>query len=125
MFLNFFFGKYGRRRKMTLLGWETIALKVRLGILYITSPKRCPQIWPWSGRSLSQQILLNLIKRCSNQLAEMFMNATIMRVFTNRKKRLIIDQILRKRFFSKIVPVFRKYLSVSPWNLPRYFSVSF
>jgi len=33
--------------------------------------------------------------------------------------------ILRKRFFSKIVPVFRKYLPVSWWNLPGYFSVSF
>ena len=40
-------------------------------------------------------------------------------------RRLIIDQILRKRFFSKIVPVFRKYLSVSRWNLPGHFSVSF
>ena len=36
-----------------------------------------------------------------------------------------IDQILRKRFFSKIVPVFRKYLSVSRWNLTGYFRVSF
>jgi len=34
-------------------------------------------------------------------------------------------KFLRKRFFSKIVPVFRKYLSVSQWNLPGYFSVSF
>ena len=41
------------------------------------------------------------------------------------QRRLIIDQIVRKRFFSKIVPVFRKYLSVSRWNLPGYFSVSF
>ena len=40
-------------------------------------------------------------------------------------RRLIIDQILRKRFFSKIVAVFRKYLSVSRWNLPGYFSVLF
>ena len=40
-------------------------------------------------------------------------------------RRLIIDQIWRKRFFSKIVPVFRKYLSVSRWNLPGYFRVSF
>ena len=40
-------------------------------------------------------------------------------------ERLIIDQIWRKRFFSKIVPVFRKYLSVSRWNLPGYFRVSF
>ena len=38
---------------------------------------------------------------------------------------MIIDQDLRKRFFSKIVPVFRKYLSVSRWNLPGLFSVSF
>jgi len=36
-----------------------------------------------------------------------------------------MNQILGKRFFSKIVPVFRKYLSVSRWNLPEYFSVSF
>ena len=44
------------------------------------------------GRGLvglfSQQILLNLIKRCSNQHAEIFMNETNMRrfesVFTNR-----------------------------------------
>jgi len=44
------------------------------------------------GRGLaglfSQQILLNLIKRCSNQLAEIFMNERNMRrfesVFTNR-----------------------------------------
>ena len=40
-------------------------------------------------------------------------------------RRLIIDQILRKRFFSKIAPFFRKYLSVFRWNLPGYFSVSF
>jgi len=32
---------------------------------------------------------------------------------------------LRKRFFSKIVPVCEKNLSVSMWNLPGYFSVSF
>jgi len=38
--------------------------------------------------------------------------------------RLIIDQILWKRFFWRIVPVFRKYLSVSRWNLQGYFSVS-
>ena len=38
---------------------------------------------------------------------------------------LIIDQIWRKRFFLKIVPVFRKYLSVSRWNLPGDFRVSF
>ena len=37
---------------------------------------------------------------------------------------VIVNQILRKRFFSTIVPVFWKYLSVSRWNLPRYFSVS-
>ena len=30
----------------------------------------------------------------------------------------------RKQFFSKVAPVFRKYLSVSRWNLPGYFSVS-
>jgi len=34
-------------------------------------------------------------------------------------------KFLRKRFISKIVPVFRKYLSVSRWNLPGYFSISF
>ena len=38
---------------------------------------------------------------------------------------LIIDQIWRKRLISKIVPVFRKYLSVSRWNLPGDFRVSF
>jgi len=27
-------------------------LKVGLGILQITSAKRCPQVWPWFGRSL-------------------------------------------------------------------------
>jgi len=36
---------------------------------------------------------------------------------------MIIDQILRKRL--KFVPVFRKYLAVSSWNLAGYFSVSF
>jgi len=45
--------------------------------------------------------------------------------FRYLSRRLIIDQIWRKRFFSKIVPVFRKYLSVSRWNLPGYFRVSF
>ena len=45
--------------------------------------------------------------------------------FFHLDMRLIINQILRNRFFSKIVPVFRKYLSVSRWNLPGYFSVSF
>jgi len=62
----------------------TLTLKVGLGILQITSAKRCPHVWPWVGRSL----LLNLIKRCSNQHAEIFMNETNMRrfesVFTNR-----------------------------------------
>ena len=38
---------------------------------------------------------------------------------------LISDQIWRKRFFSKIVPVFRKYLSVSRWNLRGYFRIPF
>jgi len=38
---------------------------------------------------------------------------------------VIIDQILRKRFFSKIVPVFRKFLAVSRSNFPGYFSASF
>jgi len=27
-------------------------LKVGLGILQITCAKRCPQVWPWVGRSL-------------------------------------------------------------------------
>ena len=27
-------------------------VKVGLGILQITSAKRCPQVWPWFGRSL-------------------------------------------------------------------------
>jgi len=27
-------------------------IKVGLGILQITSAKRCPQVWPWFGRSL-------------------------------------------------------------------------
>ena len=45
--------------------------------------------------------------------------------FPHLQRGLIIDQICRKRFFSKIIPVFRKYLSVSPWNLSRCFSVSF
>ena len=27
--------------------------KVGLGILQFTSAKRCPQVWPWVGRSLS------------------------------------------------------------------------
>jgi len=27
-------------------------LEVGLGILQITSPKQCPQVWPWFGRSL-------------------------------------------------------------------------
>jgi len=40
-------------------------------------------------------------------------------------ERLIIDQIWRKQFFWKIVPVFRKYLSISRRNLPGYFRVSF
>jgi len=30
----------------------TFAFKVGWGILYITSPKLCLQIWPWFGRSL-------------------------------------------------------------------------
>ena len=45
--------------------------------------------------------------------------------FCYLQRGLINNQILRKRFFSKIVPVFWKYLSVSRWNLPGYFSVSF
>ena len=33
-------------------------------------PKRCPQVWPWFGRSLfSTNFFLNLIKRCSNRRA--------------------------------------------------------
>jgi len=50
---------------------------------------------------------------------------TLLPKFCYLAKRLIIDQILRKRFFSKIVPVFEKNLSASRWNLPGYFSVSF
>jgi len=46
-------------------------------------------------------------------------------MYTGDSLIVIIDQILRKLFFSKIVPVFRKYLSVSQWNLSGYFSVSF
>ena len=38
--------------------------------------------------------------------------------FLLKLRRLTIDQILRKRFFSKIVPAFRKYLTVSRWSLP-------
>jgi len=29
-----------------------LVFKVGLGILQITSAKRCPQVWPWVGRSL-------------------------------------------------------------------------
>ena len=29
-----------------------IFIKVGLGILQITSAKRCPHVWPWVGRSL-------------------------------------------------------------------------
>jgi len=31
---------------------KNLFLKVGLGILQITSAKRCPQVWPWVGRSL-------------------------------------------------------------------------
>ena len=76
-------GLPGREKVQTFL--HVNELKVGLGVLQITSAKRCPLVWPWVGRS--QQILLNLIKRCSNQHAEIFMNETNMRrfesVFTN------------------------------------------
>jgi len=29
-----------------------LPIKVGLGIRQITSAKRCPQVWPWFGRSL-------------------------------------------------------------------------
>jgi len=59
----------------------TWRFKVGLGFLEITSAKRCPQVWPWFGRSLFSN-LLNLIKRCSDQHAEIFMNETNMQVFS-------------------------------------------
>jgi len=52
-------------------------------------------------------------------------SCTSMLKFPYLQRGLIIDQIWRKRIFSKIVPVFRKYLSVSRWNLPGNFRVSF
>jgi len=52
--------KLGRKRPgMVFSRWvlrhESSAhhpLKVGLGILQITSAKRCPLVWPWVGRSL-------------------------------------------------------------------------
>ena len=67
-----------------------MGVKVGLGILQITSAKRCPQVWPWLGRSLFSTNFVEFDKRChsSNQQAEIFMNETNMRrfesVFTNR-----------------------------------------
>ena len=55
----------------------------------------------------------------------LYLNITSYLKFRYLQRGLIIDRIWRKRFFSKIVPVFRKYLSVSRWNLSGYFRVSF
>jgi len=49
-------------------------------------------------------------------------SCTSMLKFPYLQRGLIIDQIWRKRFLSEIVPVFRKYLSVSRWNLPGDFT---
>jgi len=50
---------------------KDVLFKVGLGILQITSQKRCPQAWPWFGRSLFS----------TNFCAEIFMNETNMRRF--------------------------------------------
>jgi len=71
-----------------LFGGFRSTLKVGLGILEITSAKQCPQVWPCFGRSLFSTDFVDLIQRCSNQHAEIFMDETNMRrfesVFTNR-----------------------------------------
>ena len=67
---------------------------------------------------ISRQVVFRLQYQC-------VIRHTTQVKFGYLQRRLIIDQIWRKRFFSIIVPVFRKYLSVSRWNLPGYFRVSF
>ena len=38
--------------RRSLTNWTFGEFKVGLGILQITSAKRCPCVWPWVGRSL-------------------------------------------------------------------------
>jgi len=64
------------------------------------------------GRGLtglfSQQILLNLIKRCSNQHAEIFMNEMNVRCFEN----VFTNRITQKSKISKrIVLIYNTFLS--------------
>jgi len=70
---------------------------------------------------ITTQALVPLLYQCS----PLWFFLTIIANLCYLQWRLIIDRILRKRFFSIFFPIFRKYLSVSPWNLPGYFSVSF
>ena len=72
-------------------------IKLGFGILQITSTQRCPQVWPCLAGLFSQQILLNLIKRCSNQHAEIFMNETNMRCCTDDGRALLGSSIWDSR----------------------------